>query len=254
MRLKHVAGGLSATVCTQSDAVVDPVAVKGSSWPIASRQPLPINGTSLPDCGPSSRAALQRDGDRMLDPSPRNTDSKREVVFDRQPRGRKTSRTCRSTRAWPAPPGQESPSGSCAQKKAYKDAGCPSAEVEPRCLAVEENVGPAVDRPLSGRDRSLTSLDLSAAAAQAEDRMAGRHHATVDACAGVHAATGGAGFAFEAAPDPVPWPAGPKCHATDGAGRERARRSWHQGEPSVAGHIQVRGAGRSRVGPGFASE
>ncbi len=49
-------------------------------------QPLPVTSMSLPDGGPSSRAARQRVGDRKLDPCPRNTSSKLEDVLDRQRR------------------------------------------------------------------------------------------------------------------------------------------------------------------------
>ena len=44
----------------------------------------------------------------------------------------------------------------------------------------------------------------AAGGAQAQDRLAGRHHAHRDVAAGVHAAAGGAGAQTQAAPDPLP--------------------------------------------------
>ena len=80
--------------------------------------------------------------------------------------------------------------------------------------------------------------------AQAQDPLARRHHAPGDVAAGVHAAAGSPGAATAAAPDPLPWRAGPQRQAARAGGAASARAAGAGSASPPSARRTVRTTGR----------
>ena len=148
-----------------------------------------------------------------------------------------SSSRCRGTRRWhraASPPAHEAPHP---PRAARGQAASGSRALWRRRPPGARATVPLHHAPRFGQ-RARANQRCRASGAQAQDRLARRHHPPGDVATGVHSAAGCAGAQTEAAPDPLPWSAGAQRQAARAGGAPGAR----------AGRRQI-GAHRGRARP-----